>query len=95
MIDHASTDLWVMSNGAKCFEDLSLLNTAMGDDLKAIEGVAEVIPVVVGFSAWKMPGAAMTPVFIVGSECGTSKPVEPPVPLCVIRGAIIDPAVCS
>ena len=71
VIDHASADLWVMSNGAKCFEDLSLINTGMGEDLKGIEGVAEVIPVVVGFSAWKMPGGAMTPVFIVGSDFTT------------------------
>lgn len=71
MIDHASTDLWIVSNGAKCFEDLSLLNTAMGDDLKAMEGVAEVIPVVVGFSAWKAPGGAMTPVLVVGSDFTT------------------------
>jgi putative ABC transport system permease protein len=71
MIDHAATDLWIVSSGAKCFEDLSLLNTGMEDDLKAIEGVAEVIPVVVGFSAWKMPGGGMTPVFIVGSDFTT------------------------
>ena len=31
MIDHASTDLWIVSSGAKCFEDLSLLNTGMRD----------------------------------------------------------------
>src|SRR6185369_8161266 len=36
VIDHASTDLWVMSNGAKCFEDLSLINTGMGEDLKGV-----------------------------------------------------------
>ena len=31
MIDHASTDLWIISTGAKYFEDLSLLNTRMRD----------------------------------------------------------------
>ena len=29
MIDHTSTDLWIVSTGAKYFEDLSLLNTRM------------------------------------------------------------------
>jgi putative ABC transport system permease protein len=71
MIDHASTDLWIVSTGAKCFEDLSLLNTGMRDDLLAIDGVAEVIPVVVGFSAWRTPDGTMTPVFVVGSDFAT------------------------
>ena len=68
MIDHASTDLWIVSNGAKYFEDLSLLNTGMRDHLLAIDGVAEVVPVVVGFSAWMLPDGTMTPVFVVGSD---------------------------
>ena len=68
MIDHAHTDLWIVSNGAKYFEDLSLLNTGMGDRLRAIDGVAEVIPVVVGFSAWSLPDGAMTSVFVIGSD---------------------------
>jgi putative ABC transport system permease protein len=71
MIDHTSTDLWIVSSGAKCFEDLSLLNSGMRDDLLATEGVAEVIPVVVGFSAWRTPTGAMTPVLIVGSDFTT------------------------
>ena len=29
MIDHASADLWIVSSGAKYFEDLSLLDTGM------------------------------------------------------------------
>ena len=68
MIDHASTDLWIVASGAKCFEDLSLLNMEMQNRLLAIDGVAEVIPVVVGFSAWMLPDGAMTPVFVVGSD---------------------------
>jgi putative ABC transport system permease protein len=43
----------------------------MRDDLLATEGVAEVIPVVVGFSAWRTPTGAMTPVLIVGSDFTT------------------------
>jgi len=68
MIDHASTDLWIVASGAKCFEDLSLLNMEMQNRLAAIDGVAEVIPVVVGFSAWMLPDGAMTPVFVIGSD---------------------------
>jgi putative ABC transport system permease protein len=68
VVDHVSTDLWIVSSGAKYFEDLSLLNTSMANRLRAIDGVAEVVPVVAGFSAWKLPDGAMTSVFIIGSD---------------------------
>jgi putative ABC transport system permease protein len=68
MIDHAPTDLWVVSSGAKYFEDLSLLNTGMGDRLLAIDGVAKVAPIVAGFSAWSLPDGAMASVFVIGSD---------------------------
>ena len=68
MIDHASTDLWIISTGAKYFEDLSLLNTRMRDQLIAVDGVSEVIPAVVGFSAWSLPDGAMTSVVVVGTD---------------------------
>jgi putative ABC transport system permease protein len=71
MIDHASTDLWVVSSGAKYFEDLSLLNTATRDRLLAVDGVAEVIPMVAGFSAWRLPDGAMTSVFVIGADVNT------------------------
>ena len=38
MIDHASTDLWIVSSGAKYFEDLSLVDTGLRDRLLAIDG---------------------------------------------------------
>ena len=50
VIDHTSTDLWIVSSGAKYSEDLSLLNAGMRDRLLAVEGVSEVVPGVVGFS---------------------------------------------
>ena len=68
VIDHTSTDLWIVSSGAKYFEDLSLLNTGMRDRLLAIEGVSEVVPGVVGFSAWSLPDGAMTSVVVVGTD---------------------------
>lgn len=68
MIDHASADLWVMPQGTKCFEDPSLLNTRERYRALAINGVAEAIPVVIGFADWRMPSGAMTPVFVIGSD---------------------------
>ena len=68
MIDHASADLWVMPRGTKAFEDPSLLNTRERYRALAINGVAEAIPVVIGFADWRMPGGAMTPVFVIGSD---------------------------
>ena len=68
MIDHASADLWVMPRGTKCFEDPSLLNARERYRALAINGVAEAIPVVIGFADWRMPEGAMTPVFVIGSD---------------------------
>ena len=68
MIDHTSTDLWIVSSGTKYFEDLSVLSTATRNRLLAVEGVSEVVPGVVGFSAWGLPGGAMTSVIIVGTD---------------------------
>jgi putative ABC transport system permease protein len=50
MIDHASTDIWVVPKGAKCFEDPSLLDLKLRDRIAATSGVATVIPLVIGFS---------------------------------------------
>jgi putative ABC transport system permease protein len=74
MIDHATTDLWIVARGAKSFEDLSLLNISLRNRLLAIDGVAEAVPVLVGFSAWILPDGTMTPVFVVGSEAGGLAP---------------------
>ena len=68
MIDHTSTDLWIVSSGTKYFEDLSLLSTGLKDRLVAIDGVSVVVPGVVGFSAWSLPGGAMSSVIIVGTD---------------------------
>jgi putative ABC transport system permease protein len=68
MIDHAPADLWIVSKGAKSFEDISLLETNIRDKVQMIDGVSEVIPVVIGFSVWTLPKGGMTPVFVVGSD---------------------------
>ena len=68
MIDHASADLWVMPRGTKCFEDPSLLNLRDRYRALSVNGVAEAIPVVIGFADWRMAGGEMTPVFVIGAD---------------------------
>lgn len=68
MIDHAPADLWVVSKNTKSFEDLTLLPSSLRGRIQAINGVAEVIPVVIGFAEWQLPDGATTPVFVVGSD---------------------------
>lgn len=68
MIDHASADLWIMPRGTKCFEDPSLLETRTRSRTLAVRGVADAIPVVIGFADWRMPSGASTPVFVVGTD---------------------------
>jgi putative ABC transport system permease protein len=76
MIDHASADLWVVAKETKSFEDPSLIETRIGDRIRRIDGVAEVSPVVVGFTDWRLPDGGMTPALIVGTDlkAGLLKP---------------------
>ena len=68
MIDHASTDLWVVRRGTKAFEDPSLLEAKTQKAVLSVPGVAKARPLVIGFSDWRLPDGEMTPVFIVGSD---------------------------
>jgi putative ABC transport system permease protein len=68
MIDHASADLWIVPQGTKCFEDPSLLDARKQFRARAVDGVAEAVPVVIGFADWRTPSAGVTPVFVIGSE---------------------------
>lgn len=68
MIDHASADLWIVPKGAKCFEDPSLLDARIAGRVRSIDGVASVVPLVVGFSDWRQDSGEMTPVFMVGVD---------------------------
>jgi putative ABC transport system permease protein len=67
MIDHAQADLWIVPLGTKCFEDPSLLDAHDRAKALAVQGVTGVVPVVIGFTEWAVPGGGTTPVFIVGS----------------------------
>jgi putative ABC transport system permease protein len=71
MIDHANADLWVLPKGAKCFEDPSLLDIKLRDKVAAVDGVASVVPLVIGFSDWRLESGEVTPVFIVGTDLKT------------------------
>jgi len=68
MVDHASADLWIMPRGTKCFEDPSLLDARKRYRALSVDGVAEAVPVVIGFADWRMPDGATTPVFVIGSD---------------------------
>jgi putative ABC transport system permease protein len=68
VIDNASADLWIMPQGTKCFEDPSLLDARKRFRVRAISGVAEAIPIVIGFADWRTPSGGTTPVFVIGSD---------------------------
>jgi putative ABC transport system permease protein len=68
MIDHTSADLWIVPKGAKCFEDPSLLDLKLRDRVAAINGIAAAVPLVIGFSDWRLDSGEVTPVFIVGVD---------------------------
>jgi putative ABC transport system permease protein len=70
MIDHASTDLWVVRKGTKCFEDPSLLDAKKRNDILKVAGVADANTLVIGFADWRLSSGEMTPVFVVGSDMG-------------------------
>jgi putative ABC transport system permease protein len=71
MVDHASADLWVVARGTKCFEDPSLLDIKDRALAQSVPGVAEVTPVVIGFTEWSVPDGGSTPVFVIGSDTNT------------------------
>ena len=68
MINHAPADFWVVAKGAKSFEDASLLDSRIRNRILAVNGVAAVVPVVIGFADWQLPSGEATPVFVVGSD---------------------------
>ena len=68
MIDNAGADLWVLPKGAKCFEDPSLLDVKLREKVASVDGVASAVPLVIGFSDWRLESGEMTPVFVVGAD---------------------------
>jgi len=68
MIDHAPADLWIVPLGTKCFEDPSLLDERDRTRALSIPGIADVTPVLIGFTQWAVPAGGTTPVLIIGSN---------------------------
>ncbi len=72
MIQHASADLWIVSQAANSFEDAALIDEYQRFRALSVGEVMEAVPVVTGFAQWSVPTGTKTPVFIVGSGAGTA-----------------------
>ena len=72
MIDHAQADFWIVPPQTKSFEDPSLLSGRERLRALSIDGVSEVVPVVVGYASWRKPNdGALTSIHLVGAPTGT------------------------
>ena len=68
MIDHAPADLWIVPRDTKSFEDSSLVDERERFRALSVAGVAEALPIIIGFAQWRLPSGGTTPVFVVGSD---------------------------
>jgi len=72
MIDRAHADLWIAPVDTKSFEATALLDGHERFQALPIEGVREVIPVMIGFAYWRKPNdGSLTPVFLIGVQSGS------------------------
>src|SRR6476646_7535649 len=69
MIDHAPADLWIVPLGTICFEDSSLLDEGDRHRALAVEGVAEVLPILISFAQWRSLTAAPRPCWSSARTC--------------------------
>jgi putative ABC transport system permease protein len=91
MIDHAKADIWIAPAETKSFEGSALLAGRERFQALAVDGVAEVIPVVAGYASWRNPkGGAATPIFLVGSSVGASLGSAGLGPWNVVEGQVDD-----
>jgi len=67
MIDHASADLWIVPQGTRSFEDPAPLDESERFRALSVKGVSDAVPIVIGFSEWRVQGGKDTPIFIIGS----------------------------
>jgi len=73
MIDHAHVDLWITPTETRSFEATAVLDGRERFRALPIEGVSEVIPVMIGFAYWRNPrGGSLTPVLVVGVQPGSA-----------------------
>src|SRR5579863_9757993 len=84
MIDHAPADLWIVARGTKCFEDPSLFAKSDRATATSVAGVADAIPIIIGFTEWSVPSGGTTPVFLVGSDAGGLRPWN------IVSGSLAD-----
>jgi putative ABC transport system permease protein len=72
MIDRAHADLWIAPVDTKSFEATALLDGHERFQALPIEGVREVIPVIIGFAYWRKPNdGSLTPVLLIGVQSGS------------------------
>jgi putative ABC transport system permease protein len=85
MIDHAPADLWIAPADTKGFEATALLEGRERFRALAVAGVADVTPVMIGFTYWRRPsGKSQTPVFLIGTAPGGLQPWN------IVQGSIAD-----
>ncbi len=69
MIERSNSDLWIMTYGAKSFEEGGiLLSTRVRHQALATPGVKSVVPLVVAFAEWRKPEGGSTRVVLVGTD---------------------------
>lgn len=68
VINHSSTDFWIVPKGTKSFEDPSLLEPADRYRTVAVSGIADVVPLVAGFGEWRKPNGETSTILIIGSD---------------------------
>ncbi|WP_334145338.1 ABC transporter permease [Hyphomicrobium sp.] len=69
MIERSNSDLWIMTYGAKSFEEGGiLLSTRERHQALATPGVKSVVPLVVAFAEWRKPEGGSTRVVLVGTD---------------------------
>ena len=74
MIDHAQADFWIVPSETRSFEESSLLSGRQRLQALSVDGVAAVVPVVVGYASWRKPdGGASTPVLVVGAPTNVAR----------------------
>jgi len=84
MIDHAPADLWVVPLGTKCFEDPSLMDGSNRRKAMSVQGVADAVPLIIGFTQWDVPQGGVTPVIMIGSNGAGLRPWN------VVQGSVAD-----
>ena len=69
MVDNTNASLWVMTYGAKSFEEGGIpLNQSDRHAVLSVPGVEAAVPLLVSFAEWRKPGGGSTTAIIVGTD---------------------------